>query len=118
MGKPVVHFEIIGSDASKLQTFYSELFDWNINADNEMHYGLVEAANGVGIGGGISGGAETGPPRVSIYVAVDDIPAHLAKAERLGGRTLMPETEIPGMVTFGMFADPDGNTIGLVKDTM
>lgn len=24
-------------------------------------------------------------------------------------------TEIPGMVTFAMFADPDGNMIGLVK---
>jgi predicted enzyme related to lactoylglutathione lyase len=39
----------------------------------------------------------------------------LRKAERLGGKTVMPPTEIPNMVTFAMFADPDGNVIGLVK---
>ena len=27
----------------------------------------------------------------------------------------MPETDIPGAVTMAMFADPDGNVIGLIK---
>jgi predicted enzyme related to lactoylglutathione lyase len=27
----------------------------------------------------------------------------------------MPVTEIPGMVTFAQFADPEGNIVGLVK---
>jgi predicted enzyme related to lactoylglutathione lyase len=27
----------------------------------------------------------------------------------------MPRTEIPGVVTFAMFADPAANTIGLVE---
>jgi hypothetical protein len=37
MGQPVVHFEIVGSDAAKLHGFYSELFGWRINADNPMN---------------------------------------------------------------------------------
>ncbi|MDO8793153.1 MAG: hypothetical protein Q7J25_00870 [Vicinamibacterales bacterium] len=41
MGQPVVHFEIIGRDAKKLQDYYSELFGWEIAADNPMNYGLV-----------------------------------------------------------------------------
>ena len=39
----------------------------------------------------------------------------LNKAESLGGKTIMPPTEIPDYVTIALFADPHGNTIGLVK---
>jgi hypothetical protein len=63
MGQPVVHFEVMGDDADKLQTFYSDLFDWKINSDNPMNYGMVDRegnvnADGVGIGGGIGGSTE------------------------------------------------------------
>ena len=33
----------------------------------------------------------------------------------MGGKVLMPPTEIPNVVTLAMFADPDGNAIGLIK---
>lgn len=57
-------------------------------------------------------------PRWSpFYVQVDDLDAYLKKAESLGGRTVVPPTEIPNMVTFAMFADPDGNAVGLIKAT-
>src|SRR5215210_6639719 len=39
MGQPVVHFEVIGKDAEKLQRYYSELFGWEIDADNPLNYG-------------------------------------------------------------------------------
>jgi predicted enzyme related to lactoylglutathione lyase len=32
-----------------------------------------------------------------------------------GGTIVMPPTEIPGVVTLAMFADPDGTIIGLTK---
>ena len=61
MGQPVVHFEIIGKDAKKLQSYYSELFGWKIDADNPMNYGIVQrdgnvSDDGVGIGGGVGTG--------------------------------------------------------------
>jgi predicted enzyme related to lactoylglutathione lyase len=40
VGQPVVHFEIMGSDAVELGAFYSELFGWTVDADNPMHYGI------------------------------------------------------------------------------
>jgi uncharacterized protein len=63
MGQPVVHFEIVGKDGDKLQSYYAELFGWDIDADNEMKYGIVQRdgnvnPDGVGIGGGISTGPE------------------------------------------------------------
>ena len=42
MGNPVVHFEVLGKDGEALQSFYSDLFDWKINADNPMNYGIVD----------------------------------------------------------------------------
>lgn len=62
MGQPVVHFEVIGKDGEKLQRYYSDLFGWEIDADNPMKYGSVQRegnvnADGIGIGGGIGPGA-------------------------------------------------------------
>jgi hypothetical protein len=46
---------------------------------------------------------------------VDDLQGYLDKAEQSGGRTVVPVTEIPNMVTFAQFADPEGNVVGIVE---
>jgi uncharacterized protein len=51
MPNPVVHFEVSGRDVAKTQGFYATLFGWKIDANNPMSYGVVEAQDGVGIGG-------------------------------------------------------------------
>ena len=118
MGNPVVHFEVTGKDGKKLQNFYSGVFGWKVNADNPMNYGIVDAADtGGGIGGGISGGDGQGN-QVTFYIGVDDPQAYLDKVEAAGGRTVVPVTEIPGMVIFAQFADPEGNVVGIVKNEM
>ena len=48
------------------------------------------------------------------YVDVEDVKAALDKATELGGKTLVGPIAIP-TGTFAWFADPDGNTIGLLK---
>ena len=112
MPNPVVHFEVTGQDGKKLQEFYSKTFGWNVNADNPMNYGIVEGQEG-GIGGGISAG-DGGTKQVTFYIAVDNPQAYLDKVESKGGKTVMPVTEIPGMVILAQFADPEGNVVGLV----
>ena len=114
MANPVVHFEVTGKDGKKLQDFYSGVFGWKIDASNPMNYGIVDNA-GEGIGGGISGG-DGSTNQVTFYIAVDDPQAYLNKIESKGGKTVMPVTEIPGMVTFAQFVDPEGNVVGLVKN--
>ena len=114
MGNPVVHFEITGSDSGALQQFYGDLFGWKIKNMPEMGYGIVEKEEG-GIGGGIDA-AQGGPGAVTFYIAVDDVQAYLDKAESLGGKTVVPVTMIPDMVTFALFADPEGHVVGVVKN--
>jgi predicted enzyme related to lactoylglutathione lyase len=113
---PVVHWEISAQDPKKAQEFYAKLFDWNVDANNPMNYGLVQADGNGGIGGGI--GPANGHSGVTFYVGVDDLDTYLKRAESLGGKTVMPPTEIPGMVTLAQFTDPEGNLIGLVKNQM
>ncbi|MBI4234591.1 MAG: VOC family protein [Chloroflexi bacterium] len=114
MPNPVVHFEIMGKDAKKTQAFYSNLFGWKIDSNNPMQYGLVDTGVKGAIGGGV-GADEDGKPAVRFFVEVHDLQAYLKRAQQLGGKTIMPPTEIPNMVTMAMFVDPDGNVIGLVE---
>ena len=120
MGQPVVHFEVIGQDGEKLQRYYSELFGWEIDSDNEMNYGTIEreanlGANGIGIGGGIAGGPPGYAGHVTFYVAVPSVEDALQKAESLGGERVMGPETIMGALTLGQFKDPGGHVIGLVE---
>jgi len=113
MPNPVVHFEIQSENSEKLHSYYADLFGWHVDASNPMGYGVVDTHAG-GINGGI-GGTNGGPARVTFNIEVNDMDAYLKKAEELGGKTVMPVTEIPGMVTLALFSDPEGNVVGIVK---
>src|SRR3990170_2929517 len=120
MGQPVVHFEIVGKDAERLQSYYSELFGWEIDANNPMKYGIVQREanlnpDGVGIGGGVGTGPEGYAGHVTFYVEVPDVEAALAKAESLGGSRMMGPDAVMDMVEIGLFNDPEGHLIGVVK---
>ena len=120
MGQPVVHFEIIGKDGAKLQSYYSELFGWEIDADNEMGYGLIPregntSDDGIGIGGGVGGGPEGYDGHVTFYIEVPDVEAALAKAESLGGTRVMGPETIMESIVLGQFTDPEGHLVGVVK---
>jgi predicted enzyme related to lactoylglutathione lyase len=116
MPNPVVHFEIQSSNPEALHEYYRELFGWHVSADNPMNYGLVDTHTDKGIGGGIGGKQEGAPNPVTFYVESDDLQPSLDKAVELGGTVVMPVTEIPNMVTFALFADPEGNVVGVVKN--
>lgn len=120
MGQPVVHFEIMGKDADKLKGYYSDLFGWTFDSDNPMNYGLVQRegntnADGVGIGGGVGAVPEGYDGHVTFYVEVPDVEAALAKAENLGGSRMMGPEQVMEGVEIGLFNDPEGHTVGLVK---
>jgi predicted enzyme related to lactoylglutathione lyase len=120
MGQPVVHFEVVGKDGAKLRSYYSQLFGWEINADNPMQYGTVDreqnlSQDGVGIGGGVGRAPEGYDGHVTFYVLVPDVEAALASAERLGGTRMMGPDKVMEGVEIGLFSDPEGHVIGLFK---
>jgi uncharacterized protein len=120
MGQPVVHFEVLAKDGDKLKSYYAELFGWQIDSNNPMGYGIVDRdsnvnADGVGIGGGIGPSPEGYDGHVTFYVEVPDVEAALANAERLGGTRMMGPDQVMEGLEIGLFNDPEGQLIGLVK---
>ena len=120
MGQPVVHFEIIGKDGDKLRSYYADLFGWEFDADNPMNYGMVQRdgntnADGIGIGGGVGAGPEGYDGHVTFYIEVPDVEAALAKAESLGGSRTMGPEKVSDEVEIGLFNDPEGHQVGVVK---
>ncbi len=121
MGAPVVHFEITGKDGEALIKYYSELFGWQIDANNPLNYGAVQRegntnAEGVGIGGGVAGAPDGAAGGVTVYVEVPDVGASLAKAEGLGGTRLFGPDEVPeANLVLGQFTDPEGHVVGLIQ---
>jgi uncharacterized protein len=121
MGRPVVHFEVIGKDGKKLQEYYSDLFGWEIQSDNPLNYGIVSRegntnADGAGIGGGVGQAPDGYDGHLTFYVEVPDVEATLANAESLGGKRIMGPDEVPGMgLVLGQFTDPEGHLVGVIQ---
>ncbi len=120
MGKPVVHFEILGKDAQGLQNFYKQAFDWHFDSPvkgvNVPNYSIVNTQADAGIQGGIGGSPEGYAGHVTFYVGVPNIEAAFAKIETLGGKRMMGPDVVPGGgPTIGMFTDPEDHVIGLVQ---
>lgn len=109
---PVTWFEIVGKDGPALRDFYGKIFDWQFNLPPDMDYGMIDGGEH-GIGGGI-GGSGDAPGHAIWYVEVDDPQAVMDKVIALGATVAMP-VENGGMVTFGQFADPAGNHVGIYK---
>ena len=114
MANPVTWFEIIGPDARAIQKFYRDVFGWKMTppTGEEMGYYSMLEDHEPGIGGGLGQG---GPARVSIYIESADPQRLLDKAVASGATVLMPITTITPDTTIGMFSDPAGNTVGILK---
>jgi len=112
MGSHVIHFEVTGKDGKKLQSFYSDVFGWKIDTNNPGGYGMVRQENS--LTGGIGAAQQGSPGGVTFYVHTDDPKGTLAKIEKLGGKVLMPLTEVAPETTIALFADPEGHVIGLM----
>jgi predicted enzyme related to lactoylglutathione lyase len=124
MGQPVVHFEIIGTDPSRLREYYGDLFGWEFDTSGPVatsvsspgDYGFIDPNTGAeasGIPGGVGGGAGH-DPHVVFYVGVPDVDAALRRAESLGGTRFMGPERAPGRdLVVAQFTDPEGNLIGL-----
>jgi predicted enzyme related to lactoylglutathione lyase len=116
MPDPVVHFEIISSEAPNLHRFYGSVFGWKIAADNPFGYGLVDTRNpGRGINGGIGTPMQGGSGHFTVYVQVPNIDAALSRVVTEGGRIALSKTTVPNGPTMAQFFDPAGHLMGLIE---
>jgi predicted enzyme related to lactoylglutathione lyase len=103
---PIVYFEIAGPDGPKLKDFYSTALGWAIDSHSSIAAGST---------GGLKGGLRQDPAEKVLYFGVPDINVALKRIEESGGKTVVPRTVVPGVVTFALFTDPAGNRLGLAE---
>jgi uncharacterized protein len=123
MSQPVVHFEVVGKDPTRLREYFGDLFGWEFNVPSPVaeevsepeRYGfldLITSDDGVGIPGGIGGGVGY-ESRALFYVGVPNVEVALQRAEELGGTRVMGPATSPNGLVVGHFRDPEGTLMGV-----
>ena len=103
----ITHIEIPVKDKEKSKEFYGEVFGWKFEDVPEMDYTLFYAPTPPH--GGLFVPEEGQPSHgVLNHINVDSVDETSKKIEDLGGKILVPKTEIPNIGWFAVFEDPDG----------
>jgi len=110
----VIHVEVTGRDGAALQRFYSQVFGWTLDTNNPGGYGMARGVAEGDFTAGIGGTADGSAGQATFYCHADDPAAALRQVEALGGRVIMPLTEVAPGTTIALFTDPEGHVVGLM----
>ena len=111
MAAPIVHIELRSANFARTSAFYLTLFDWRIDQNASGSYMKHDSPEGPSTGW-IRADLVQAPGPIA-YLVVDDLAAKLEEVEKAGGRVLVRSLPFAGGGEIGLFADPDGNVIGL-----
>jgi predicted enzyme related to lactoylglutathione lyase len=111
MAAQIVHIEFRSRDFDRTAAFYAKLFDWQTQQNATASYMKLDSGDGPS-GGWIRADLVQAPGPVP-YLVVDDLIEKLAEVEGAGGRVLVRSMPFAGGGEVGLFADPDGNVVGL-----
>ena len=113
----ITHLEIPVTDFEAGKTFYGAVLGWQIaDVPGYDDYPMWRAPNGTSGGALVKRDADFTQPRSTVEVdSIDDV---LAKVEEAGGRVVTPKSAITDTSWWAVFADPDGNVIGLFEGSM
>jgi predicted enzyme related to lactoylglutathione lyase len=115
MAHPVIHAEIRSTDPDATREFFGSLFGWTYSDGAFPGYSFADTGAGDGVLPTAIGPLQGGSDSVLFFIGVEDVDATLAQAEKLGGTIVQPAQHVPG-VSFGVFADPLGHTVGVAAN--
>jgi predicted enzyme related to lactoylglutathione lyase len=113
MAAEIIHLEFKSANFVRTSEFYAKVFDWQMEQNASASYMKLS-----GTGGPSSGWVRADlvqSPGPIAYLPVDDLEVTLNEVERAGGRVLVRSLPFAGGGEIGLFADPDGNVLGLWK---
>ncbi len=103
--------ELMTTDPEAAQQFYSHLLGWAVEEGpvDGIPYKVVKVG-GREVGGmmGMPPGSPAMPPTWGTYITVENVDEIAQKAEELGGKVLMPPSDIGGVGRFSLIQDPQG----------
>ncbi|KXK61864.1 glyoxalase [Micromonospora rosaria] len=116
----IAGFDLTVQDANGVRDFYADVVGWKPEplsmGDYDDYMMLAQDGNPVaGICHARSGNADL-PPQWIVYVAVDDLPASLARVVEKGGEVVRQPTG-PGPGGFALIKDPAGAVLALIQNS-
>jgi predicted enzyme related to lactoylglutathione lyase len=110
--------ELMTPDPGAAANFYRQLLGWEFDtmAMGEAPYRVVKV-DGQAVGGimGMPPNAPPGmPPMWGCYVTVDNADETAGECAALGGKVLMPPTDIQGVGRFSVLQDPQGAVFSVI----
>ena len=109
--------ELITTDPSAAADFYGKLLGWKFES-MEMPGGVyrVVKVDDTAVAGimGQPLGAPPMPPAWGTYVTVDNVDESCKQAAELGGKLIVPPSDVPGVGRFAVIQDPQGALLNLM----
>ena len=115
MGRPVTQWQIITPNPERLAAFYSQLLDWEVNADNALGYRRADTGSERGIDGGFWPAPPEASSFVQLFVEVEGLADYVARATELGARVIVPPQQLPDGDELAILHDPAGIAFGLYQ---
>jgi hypothetical protein len=120
---PVVHFEMPSVNNKRVKKFYEAAFGWEMNqlgkdfgdyllaTTSPVDQKNMHKKKGAINGGFFKKGESGSVPH--LVISVDNVAKHMAVVKKAGGKILGKPMDIPGIGTFVMFKDTEGNRVGM-----
>ena len=113
-------FDLPADDVGRARKFYQSLLGWKIEPAKDF-LDKTQQRHSIVTGEPQVGSMHTGglykrmmPGGIMVFAIVKDMDRVLARVEQLGGKVLMPKTEIKDLkLIFSVIEDTEGNTLGL-----
>ena len=110
--------ELMTSDPAAAAAFYGKLFGWTFDTMPmpQGDYHVVKAAD-TGVGGIMAFPPESPPmpPHWGCYVTVNSVDDTLVQCASLGGATLVPAMDVPGVGRMAVIKDPQGAVLNVMQ---
>lgn len=122
---PVVHFEMPAEDKGRVKKFYEGVFGWKMaQLGPEMGNYILATTTPVdeknmhlnkgAINGGFYEKGEAGT-LPHLVISVDNLTEHMEAVKKAGGTVEGTPQDIPGIGSFVMFKDTEGNRVGMLQ---
>ncbi len=121
-----IHFEIPADDVERAKSFYENVYGWKIDKVEmegcDMNYWGVNVTGEdrkktkPSVCGGLMKRKNEAQKGILNYVVVnDEVETFVPEIEKLGGKIIVPVTEIPKVGKFVIFQDSERNTLAIWK---
>lgn len=116
MNNPVMRWQLISMNPEASEKFYTQLFNWTVNADNPLGYREISTRSDEGIPGGIWPSPPEGASFVQLFVRVENVDDTLKTAQELGAKIIIPAQTLPDGETMAVIHDNEGVPVAIYSE--